>query len=212
MSLSVFVAERDQYNFLLGRMVEIDPWKTLKIEYERILERFQSDADRIVLFSTNFDSKFDFEKDRQAISGLVAFKYKGVPELLERICPDLLASFLEKNKLAAGDVFDGEEDIGDKRRALFSYVNALAVFPEYQKKGIGKYLLEKAESMSYAHFASVGQKNGELWNFLFVSSFNLNAQEFYTKKMGYERIGQVRDMILSGYDEILLVKKIVDRA
>jgi RimJ/RimL family protein N-acetyltransferase len=40
-----------------------------------------------------------------------------------------------------------------------------------------------------------------------VSSFNPRAQKFYAK-MGYEKIGVLRDLVVTGHDEWLLRKTV----
>jgi ribosomal protein S18 acetylase RimI-like enzyme len=43
--------------------------------------------------------------------------------------------------------------------------------------------------------------------FLCVSSFNTGAQKFY-KRIGYTVIGELKDYLVSGYDEILMRKTV----
>jgi ribosomal protein S18 acetylase RimI-like enzyme len=43
--------------------------------------------------------------------------------------------------------------------------------------------------------------------FLFVSSFNDKAQQFY-RSLGYQRVGEVQDYVIRGHSELLMRKTI----
>ena len=82
--------------------------------------------------------------------------------------------------------------------ALVGYIQTVGVMPEWRNKGIGNRLLGFAEDRIFSKAPNV---------FMCVSSFNQKAQKLY-KRLGYERIGELKDYIVSGHSEILLRKTI----
>ena len=86
----------------------------------------------------------------------------------------------------------------DLRGLLNGYVQTLCVRADRRGTGLGAALLTAAELRIFEQSPNV---------FLCVSSFNARAQKFYAK-MGYERIGAMRDLLIAGADEILLRKTI----
>lgn len=86
----------------------------------------------------------------------------------------------------------------DLRGLLNGYVQTLCVRDDRRRSGLGAALLTAAELRILDQSANV---------FLCVSSFNPRAQRFYAR-MGYERIGALRDIVVTGHDEILLRKTI----
>ena len=79
---------------------------------------------------------------------------------------------------------------------LNGYVGTVAIHPAWQNRGFGGELMRFAEDRIFRQSPNV---------FLFVSSFNHRAQEFY-KRIGYERIGEVKDFVVRGHSEILMRK------
>jgi ribosomal protein S18 acetylase RimI-like enzyme len=79
---------------------------------------------------------------------------------------------------------------------LGGYIMTLAVAPAYRNCGIGKRLLAFAEDLIFRDSPNV---------FLCVSSFNHDAQRFY-ERLGYERIGELKNFIIEGAGEILMRK------
>lgn len=77
------------------------------------------------------------------------------------------------------------------------YINSIAVASEARGRGVGAALLRFAEK----HFAGRGQI------FLLVSSFNARAQKFYRRE-GYERVGELKDYILTGHSELIFRKRL----
>lgn len=78
------------------------------------------------------------------------------------------------------------------------YLVSIAVDVAFRSQGIGAEMLAYAESLfrgRYRHF------------FLCVSSFNPRAQAFY-RRHGYGVVGQFRDFIVDGLDEVLMVKRL----
>lgn len=86
----------------------------------------------------------------------------------------------------------------DLRGLLNGYVQTLCVREDRRRSGLGAALLTAAECRIFDQSANV---------FLCVSSFNPDAQKFYAR-MGYERIGPLREIVVTGHDEILLRKTI----
>lgn len=84
----------------------------------------------------------------------------------------------------------------DLRGLLNGYVQTLCVREDRRGTGLGAALLTGAECQILDQSPNV---------FICVSSFNPRAQKFYAK-MGYERIGVLRDLVVTGHDEILLRK------
>jgi RimJ/RimL family protein N-acetyltransferase len=86
----------------------------------------------------------------------------------------------------------------DLRGLLNGYVQTLCVREDRRGSGLGAALLTAAELRILDQSANV---------FICVSSFNPRAQKFYAK-MGYEKIGVLRDLVVTGHDEWLLRKTI----
>jgi len=82
------------------------------------------------------------------------------------------------------------------RGAFFGFVQTLAVWAEWRGRGIGAALMSFAEERILRDTPNV---------FLCVSSFNDGAQRFY-RHLGYEAVGELRDLIVPGHSEILMRK------
>jgi ribosomal-protein-alanine N-acetyltransferase len=80
--------------------------------------------------------------------------------------------------------------------AFVGFVQTLAVDPSLRGRGIGEALMRCAEDRILRDTPNV---------FLCVSSFNHGAARFY-KRLGYEVVGELRDMIVRGHAEILMRK------
>jgi ribosomal protein S18 acetylase RimI-like enzyme len=78
------------------------------------------------------------------------------------------------------------------------YIQAIAVHDQHRNRGIGTMLLEFAEERIFRESPNV---------FLFCSSFNHDAMRLY-HRLGYERIGEIKDFVIAGAGEILLRKTI----
>jgi ribosomal protein S18 acetylase RimI-like enzyme len=77
------------------------------------------------------------------------------------------------------------------------YIPLIGVAPGEYSKGVGKALMDYAESQVF-------QQVGEL--FLLVSDFNEPAQRFY-KRRGYIQVGVLPDYILHGVSELIYMKR-----
>ena len=73
--------------------------------------------------------------------------------------------------------------------AFVGYVQLLGVAAEFRGQGVGKALIEFAEQRIFRETQNV---------FICVSDFNQDAQRFYAR-MGYERVGELRDFIVAGH-------------
>jgi [ribosomal protein S18]-alanine N-acetyltransferase len=79
------------------------------------------------------------------------------------------------------------------------YVRSIATAPEFRSCGIGSALLNHVEG---AHAPE------SRFLFLCVSSFNARARELY-ERQGFSVVGELKDYIVEGLSEILMIKKLV---
>jgi len=79
---------------------------------------------------------------------------------------------------------------------LNGYLQAICVAPNFRGSGIGSKLMHFAEERIFQFSPNV---------FLCVSSFNDGAQKIYSR-LGYERVGELKDYIVTGHSEILMRK------
>ena len=77
------------------------------------------------------------------------------------------------------------------------YVASLAVTAGARSRGVGTRLMAFAEQR-FAHRRHL---------FLWVSSFNRRAQQFY-RRLGYSRVAEFADYIVDGHSELLMYKKL----
>jgi ribosomal protein S18 acetylase RimI-like enzyme len=78
------------------------------------------------------------------------------------------------------------------------YIQTVAVKADWRGQGLGSRLIVFAEKRIFAEKPNV---------FMCVSSFNKKAQRLY-RRLGYEKIGVLKNFIVFGHDEILLRKTI----
>ena len=83
-----------------------------------------------------------------------------------------------------------------KQGALRGYIATIFVAPEYQGKGMGSHAMAFAEKELLRDFPNV---------FLSVSSFNKAAVKLY-RRLGYKKIGLLKDYFVKGHDEIIMRK------
>ena len=76
------------------------------------------------------------------------------------------------------------------------YLDLLAVFPPFQRRGLGSEILAWLEHETF-------EICGNLW--ILVSSFNEPARAFYSRA-GMAETATLKDLVKPGYDEILLRK------
>jgi ribosomal protein S18 acetylase RimI-like enzyme len=82
--------------------------------------------------------------------------------------------------------------------AFAGYIQTIAVAPAWRNQGIGEALIHFAEQRIFRDSPNV---------FLCVSDFNLRAQKLYAR-LGYERVGELKDYVIAGASEFLLRKTI----
>jgi ribosomal-protein-alanine N-acetyltransferase len=80
--------------------------------------------------------------------------------------------------------------------AFVGYIQTVCIAPEWRSKGIGSLLLKFAEDRILSETPNV---------FMCVSAFNKDAQKLY-QRLGYEKIGELKNYIVAGHSEILLRK------
>jgi ribosomal-protein-alanine N-acetyltransferase len=76
------------------------------------------------------------------------------------------------------------------------YLQVVVVAKDWRGRGIGAQLVGFAERRIFRDSPNV---------FLCVSDFNPRAQEFYCR-LGYERIGELKNYVIPGASEILMRK------
>ena len=82
--------------------------------------------------------------------------------------------------------------------AFSGYLKSIAVKPGWRNQELDEKMMEFIEKEVFSTYKNL---------FLCVSSFNSDAQQFY-KKLGYEKIGELKDYLVAGHDEILMRKTI----
>ena len=89
--------------------------------------------------------------------------------------------------------------IHPKGLAGAAYLKSIAVAPTWRGQGIGAAML---------HYAEQRYKSRSRHFFLCVSDFNERARAFYDRQ-GYAPVGLLKDHIMDGKSEHLLVKRLV---
>lgn len=83
--------------------------------------------------------------------------------------------------------------------AFVGYIQTICVDAATRGQGVGSRLIRFAEERIFREAPNV---------FLCVTDFNVDAQRLY-ERLGYERVGILRDYIKRGYDEILMRKALM---
>jgi len=78
------------------------------------------------------------------------------------------------------------------------YIQTLAINKKYRGKGFGTQMLRFCENRILTYSPNI---------FICVSSFNKGAIQLY-KKFGFELLGELKDFIKPGFDELLLRKTV----
>ena len=82
--------------------------------------------------------------------------------------------------------------------AFYPVLALLVILPDFQGGGLGGAVLRWMES-------EVQGSSNNIW--ACVSSFNGAAQRFY-QRHGYETVGVIPDLLLSGFSEVLIRKQL----
>lgn len=88
--------------------------------------------------------------------------------------------------------------VRDRGLAGAPYLVSVAVDAPFRGRGVGAALLEEFEARFTGRSRHV---------FLCVSSFNPRARAFYDRR-GYTAVGVIRDFMIDGADETLMVKRL----
>lgn len=98
--------------------------------------------------------------------------------------------------------FAGDEIAGfiilNMTGAFVGYIQSICVSSGWRGHGVGTLLMQYAETRIFKVTPNV---------FICVSSFNNGARRLY-ERLGYELVGELRDYLVRGYDELLLRKTI----
>ena len=78
------------------------------------------------------------------------------------------------------------------------YIQSICVVPKLRDSGLGTALIEFAEERIFSISPNA---------FMLVSAFNENAARLYLK-LGYEKVGTLKNFVVDGLDEFLLRKTI----
>jgi ribosomal protein S18 acetylase RimI-like enzyme len=114
--------------------------------------------------------------------------YKACLKTLKYPSFDFYAAFVKKE--LAGFI------LIENKGLLKGYIKVLCVSEKFRGQGVGQKLMEKAEEIIFSYSPNV---------FLCVSSFNKKAKRFY-ERLGYKRVGILKDFLIKGADEYLLRK------
>jgi ribosomal protein S18 acetylase RimI-like enzyme len=86
----------------------------------------------------------------------------------------------------------------DMQGPFVGYIQILCVRPGAQRHGLGQTLIAWAEQRIHRVSPNV---------YICVSSFNQRARALY-ERLGFEYVGTLKDLLVKGYDELLLRKSI----
>ncbi len=118
---------------------------------------------------------------------------RSAADMFELLTDPLLEVYVAlKGDLLAGVV------VVNMQGAFTGYIRGLAVVPQWRNCKVGAQLLKFAEDRIFRDSPNV---------FLCVSGFNPRAQRFY-RRLGYQRIGELRNYVIAGASEILMRKTI----
>ncbi len=116
-------------------------------------------------------------------------------EQCRKVCwnPEYLVCIAHLNDIACGLII-----LHPSGLASSPYIKSVAVADAYRNLGVGSRMIAFAEN----HF-----RNNSKHIFLCVSSFNKLAGKFY-EGLGYRRVGEFKDYVIDGADEILFHKSL----
>jgi cysteine synthase A len=85
---------------------------------------------------------------------------------------------------------------------FIGYIQTVAVHKDWRSRGVGSKLIAFAENYIFNRSPNV---------FMCVSSFNVKAMELYTR-LGFKKVGELKDYIIPGHSEILMRKTIAPKS
>jgi len=136
-----------EYEELTQLICSMDPWLSLDISSDKMLDRWKADPSRFVLVYYNAEGKS---------CACISYSYEGNAALLQRKAKPLVVQY-----------FDLEDETSFPASV---YINNVAVWPSYQSKGIGKTMLDEVERLTREKpikyiFLMVNFKNMRAMNF-----------------------------------------------
>ena len=97
---------------------------------------------------------------------------------------------------------EGEERLGfimiKLKGAFTGYIQTIVISEQARRRGLGEAAIKYVEELIFKVSPNV---------FICASSFNSGALNLY-QRMGYEVIGEIRDYIIKGYNEVFMRKTI----
>lgn len=79
-----------------------------------------------------------------------------------------------------------------------AYIRMIAIVEQCRKQGVGELLINYVSEIALKNIPNL---------FLICSVENVDAQHFY-KKVGFEEVGIVKDLVIKGHDEIMFRKNL----
>ncbi len=174
-------ADPDEIGFICQTLAGMEPWLTLGITATSLETAFARDAAM---------RRVQVAAEGDTLLGMVAFRTKQAMEYVSAL-------------RVRGQRNASLGDIGETPPPAYpdgGYVNCLAVFGDQQGRGIGQALLQYAEAET--------AREGSDRLYLCVSDFNIAAQRFYARH-GFAELSRIKDCVVVGHDELLLVKLVV---
>jgi ribosomal protein S18 acetylase RimI-like enzyme len=175
-TIAIREAEPQEIGIICDRMALIDPWKSLEITAEILAEAIAADALRRIIVAADGDELVGAVMFRSGDANAFMFHRNFGPILSEH--------WGRQWPCAAAELPPG------------GYVNALAVFPGRQGRGIGKALLYAAEAITAEESPRM---------YLSVSETNQGAKRLY-ETVGYRLIGRAENCLREGNTELLHIK------
>jgi|GEM_PF-183277 len=172
---------------------------------------------RLSSFSQSFVNCFFYDAPTKPTPINVTIQTADDPQLLDA-CADMMCasepwitlqrSLPECREAMRGDykeVFVARD--GDRLKGFIvlqmvgvfkGYIQSICVAPDARGEGLGSALIEFAEKRIFAVSPNI---------FMLVSDFNQRASSLYAR-LGFEKIGVLKDFVVTGRDEVLLRKSI----
>jgi len=138
--------------------------------------------------------------DAAGISQSVRMMTESEPWITLGLTPDVAQKVLTDPAREQYAVRDADGVAGfvvlDMRGLLAGYIQVLCVRSDCRGSGFGSALIRWAEARIFRDSPNA---------FICVSSFNAGARRLY-ERLGFQPVGVLRELIVPGYDELLLRK------